>query len=133
MTEDRKLGPGGGGAHPLAANEEIMTEKLFVYGTLGPGRPNEHVLKAIGGVWENATVRGKLRQEGWGAEIGYPGIDLDENGEEIEGFLFISENLSSHWKALDDFEGEGYERVVTQAKLEDGSMVDTYIYMLRAG
>jgi gamma-glutamylcyclotransferase (GGCT)/AIG2-like uncharacterized protein YtfP len=29
-----------------------MTEKLIVYGTLGPGRPNEHVLKAIGGVWE---------------------------------------------------------------------------------
>ncbi|MBW1752218.1 MAG: gamma-glutamylcyclotransferase [Deltaproteobacteria bacterium] len=110
-----------------------MAEKLFVYGTLGPGRPNEHVLKAIGGAWENATVRGKLRQEGWGAEIGYPGIDLDENGEEIEGFLFISENLSSHWKTLDDFEGEGYERVATQAKLEDGSMVDAYIYMLRAG
>ena len=110
-----------------------MVEKLFVYGTLGPGRPNEHVLKAIGGVWENATVRGKLRQEGWGAEIGYPGIDLDENGEEMGGFLFISENLSSHWKALDDFEGEGYERVVTQAKLEDESIVDAYIYILRAG
>ena len=61
-----------------------MGEKLFVYGTLGPGRPNEHVLKGIGGAWKNATVRGKLRQEGWGAEIGYPGIDLDENGEEIE-------------------------------------------------
>ena len=110
-----------------------MAEKLFVYGTLGPGRPNEHVLKAIGGVWENATVRGKLRQEGWGAEMGYPGIDLNENGEEIEGFVFISENLSNHWKVLDDFEGEGYERVVTQAKLKDGSMVDAYIYMLRAG
>ena len=110
-----------------------MTEKLFVYGTLGPGRPNEHVLKAIGGVWKNATVRGKLRQEGWGSEIGYPGLDLDENGEEIGGFLFISENLSSHWKALDDFEGEGYERVVTQAKLEDGSLVDAYIYVLWAG
>jgi len=109
-----------------------MVKKLFVYGTLGPDRPNEHVLKAIGGSWENATVRGKLRQEGWGAEIGYPGIDLDKNGEEIEGFLFISGNLSSHWGVLDDFEGEGYERVLTQAELEDGSMVDTYIYTLQA-
>ncbi|MCT7653989.1 hypothetical protein MBH78_02755 [Oceanimonas sp. NS1] len=26
-----------------------MTTRLFVYGTLGPGRPNEHVLTAIGG------------------------------------------------------------------------------------
>jgi gamma-glutamylcyclotransferase (GGCT)/AIG2-like uncharacterized protein YtfP len=110
----------------------MMVEKLFVYGTLGPGCPNEHVLKAIGGRWEHATVRGKLRQEGWGAEMGYPGIDLDENGEEIEGFLFISENLSKHWTDLDDFEGEGYERVITQVKLADGSKVDTYIYMLRA-
>ena len=110
-----------------------MKENIFVYGTLGPDRPNEHVLKAIGGVWENATVRGKLRQEGWGAEMGYPGINLDENGKEVEGFLFTSENLSSHWKVLDNFEGEGYERVITQAKLEDGSMVDTYIYVLLAG
>jgi gamma-glutamylcyclotransferase (GGCT)/AIG2-like uncharacterized protein YtfP len=116
-----------------SANQEIMAENLFVYGTLGPGRPNEHVLKAIGGVWENATVRGKLRQEGWGAEMGYPGMDLNKNGEEIEGFVFISENLSNHWEVLDDFEGEGYERVVTQAKLKDGSMVDAYIYILRVG
>ncbi len=26
-----------------------VTKQLFVYGTLGPGRPNEHMLKAIGG------------------------------------------------------------------------------------
>ncbi|MBT3321854.1 MAG: gamma-glutamylcyclotransferase [Anaerolineae bacterium] len=110
-----------------------MTEKLFVYGTLGPGRPNEHVLKAIGGVWEDAIVRGKLRQEGWGAEMGYPGINLDESGEEVKGFLFISENLSNHWEMLDNFEGEGYERVTTQAKLEDESMVDAYVYVLLAG
>jgi gamma-glutamylcyclotransferase (GGCT)/AIG2-like uncharacterized protein YtfP len=71
----------------LAANGAIMVEKLFVYGTLGPGRQNEHILEAIGGRWEHATVRGKLRQEGWGTEMGYPGIDLGENGEEIEGFL----------------------------------------------
>jgi len=109
-----------------------MVEKLFVYGTLCPGCPNEHVLKTIGGRWEHATVSGKLRQEGWGAEMGYPGIDLDENGEEIEGFLFISDNLSSYWTVLDDFEGEGYERVTTQVRLTDGSMVDAYIYILRA-
>ena len=108
-----------------------MIENLFVYGTLGPNRPNEHVLKEIGGSWQDATVKGNLRQEGWGAEIGYPGIDLDKNADEIEGFLFISENLSSHWKVLDDFEGEGYKRVITQAKLKDGSMVDSYIYILQ--
>lgn len=108
-----------------------MTKRLFVYGTLAPGRPNDHVLEPIDGTWKKATVRGNLRAEGWGADIGYPGIVLDEEGEEIEGHLFISENLPNHWDAIDEFEGEGYERVATQATLEDESSVDAYIYVLQ--
>jgi gamma-glutamylcyclotransferase (GGCT)/AIG2-like uncharacterized protein YtfP len=108
-----------------------MVERLFVYGTLGPGRPNEHVLSAVGGSWEPATVTGALRQEGWGAVMGFPGIDLDQQGGEVEGFLFSSENLSGHWAALDEFEGEAYKRVLTKVKLKDGSTVDAYIYTLR--
>ena len=109
-----------------------MVERLFVYGTLGPGRTNDHVLEAIGGLWEAATVNGTLRHEGWGAELGYPGIDLDEHGGEVEGFLFTSENLSGHWAALDKFEGEAYERVPAKVKLKDGRIVDAYIYTLRS-
>jgi gamma-glutamylcyclotransferase (GGCT)/AIG2-like uncharacterized protein YtfP len=41
-------------------------------------------------------------------------------------------NLSSHWAALDEFEGEAYERVLTKVKLKDGSTVDAYICTLRA-
>jgi len=110
-----------------------MIERLFVYGTLGPGRPNEHVMDAIGGSWEAATVTGKLRQEGWGAAMGYPGIDIDEHGGEVEGFLFTSENLSRHWVALDEFEGKAYERVLTKVKRKDGTTIDAYIYRLRKG
>ena len=109
-----------------------MIERLFVYGTLGPGRPNEHVLEAIGGSWEIASVTGALRDAGWGAELGYPGIDLVKNGEEVQGFLFTSEYLSDHWATLDKFEGEAYERVVTKVNLKNGSRVDAYIYMLRS-
>ena len=116
----------------LAARGGTVIERLFVYGTLGPGRPNEHVLDAIGGSWETATVTGTLRHEGWGAELGYPGIDLDEHGGEVEGFLFTSENLSGHWAVLDEFEGEAYERVLAKVKIKDGSIVDAYIYMLRS-
>jgi gamma-glutamylcyclotransferase (GGCT)/AIG2-like uncharacterized protein YtfP len=57
-----------------------MTDRLFIYGTLAPGRPNEHVLADVPGTWERATVRGKLLDEGWGAEVGYPGIALVGNG-----------------------------------------------------
>jgi gamma-glutamylcyclotransferase (GGCT)/AIG2-like uncharacterized protein YtfP len=108
-----------------------MIQRLFVYGTLAPGRPNEHVLSEIGGSWEEATVTGTLRQEGWGAAMGYPGIVLDQHGDEIQGFLFSSEKLSDHWARLDEFEGKSYERVMTVVKLNDNRTVDAYIYQLR--
>ena len=107
-----------------------MTHRLFVYGTLAPGRPNEHVLADVPGEWEPATVIGTLLQEGWGAAAGYPGIVLDEHGGEVKGLLFSSESLAEHWARLDEFEGEGYERVLTTVKLEDGTAVDAYIYRL---
>jgi gamma-glutamylcyclotransferase (GGCT)/AIG2-like uncharacterized protein YtfP len=106
-------------------------DRLFVYGTLGPGRPNEHVLQAIGGSWQTGSVTGKLYQQGWGAAMGYPAIVLDNGGEEVAGFLFSSEHLSSHWPQLDAFEGEAYRRVITAVKLEDRSIVDAYIYVLK--
>ncbi|MFG6094388.1 gamma-glutamylcyclotransferase family protein [Leptothoe sp. ISB3NOV94-8A] len=109
-----------------------MTHRLFVYGTLAPGRPNEHVLADVPGNWEPATVIGTLVQEGWGAAVGYPGIILDKHGSEIKGFLFSSERLAEHWSRLDKFEGEGYERVLTTVKLEDETAMDAYIYQLRA-
>ena len=109
-----------------------MTERLFVYGTLGPGRPNEHVLDAVGGFWKTATVKGTLRDEGWGAELGYPGIELSEDGAEVEGFLFISDNLPDHWAALDKFEGEAYKRVQAEVNCEDGSVAVAHIYTLRS-
>lgn len=45
-----------------------MIERLFVYGTLGTGRPNEAVLSKIGGAWAPACLRGNLVQAGWGTE-----------------------------------------------------------------
>lgn len=56
---------------------------------------------------------------------------MDEYGSEIEGFLFSSERLADHWTRLDEFEGKGYERVLTKVKREDRTAVDAYIYKLR--
>ncbi len=108
-----------------------MVDRLFVYGTLGPDRPNEHVLANIGGSWLKATVTGSLRHEGWGAEMGYPGIVLDLKGDKVEGFIFTSENLENNWYRLDKFEGAAYERVLTKAELNDGNFTDAYIYALK--
>ncbi|GGA46931.1 gamma-glutamylcyclotransferase family protein [Dyella nitratireducens] len=107
-----------------------MTHRLFVYGTLAPGKPNEHVLAHLPGSWEPATVKGRLFQEGWGAAIGYPGIVLDEQGDEVPGLVFTSTELAAHWARLDEFEGDGYERVLTSVQLRDGTRVEAYIYRL---
>lgn len=108
-----------------------MINKLFVYGTLGPDRPNEHILKNIGGSWEKANVTGILHEEGWGSAMGYPGITLDKDGDKVEGFLFSSDKISEHWSELDEFEGEAYERVLTTVKLKNGTAADAYIYTLK--
>ena len=71
-----------------------MPHRLFVYGTLAPGRPNAHVLADVPGKWEPATTTGTLVPEGWGAAAGYPGIILDEHGGIVPGFLFSSEALA---------------------------------------
>jgi gamma-glutamylcyclotransferase (GGCT)/AIG2-like uncharacterized protein YtfP len=108
-----------------------MTQRLFVYGTLAPGRPNAHVLADVAGTWEPATVLGRLIAEGWGAAAGYPGIILGEQGGEVEGLLFSSDSLAEHWARLDEFEGEGYERVRTTVKVKDGTSIEAYVYRLR--
>ncbi len=108
-----------------------MIERLFVYGTLAPNRPNAHVLGAVGGSWDEATVTGNLHMEGWGAAMGYPGIVLDDSGNQVSGFLFSSANLCNYWNKLDEFEGEAYQRILTTATLKDGNTVDAYIYVLK--
>ena len=108
-----------------------MTARLFVYGTLAPNRPNAHILADVPGTWEPATIRGRLFPEGWGAAEGYPGVVLDEHGDEVKGLLFSSESLAEHWPRLDEFEGEGYERVVTNVKLQDGTTIEACVYALR--
>ena len=105
-------------------------ERLFVYGTLAPGRPNHSVLENIPGHWETATIKGKLLDEGWGSELGYPGIVPSDEGDEIEGFVFSSEHLSEHWSMLDEYEGVGYRRILVRVTIESGEKIEACVYAL---
>ena len=105
-------------------------ESLFVYGTLRKGFPNEHVLTEIGGTFTEASVKGRYIDSGWGAEMGCPGLKLDDAGDMIQGQVFRSENLAQHWQKLDEFEGREYARVETQVQLNDGQFVTAYVYVL---
>lgn len=107
-----------------------MLERLFVYGTLAPGRPNAHVLSPVRGTWQPAAVRGRLVQEGWGAAQGYPGLVLDASADLVQGHLLSSDVLQNEWNRLDAFEGEGYARVLAPVQLADGSVVEAYLYQL---
>jgi len=43
------------------------------------------------------SVNGYLKPQGWGAEMGYPGVVLDDTGDEIKGYIFCSDKLDYHW------------------------------------
>lgn len=107
-----------------------MIERLFVYGTLQPGGPNEHILADIGGEWVPGKVKGHLKEFGWGAAYNYPGLILDDEGYDVDGFVFSSANLNAQWRILDDFEGSEYQRVTTSIELASGKQIEANIYVL---
>jgi len=111
----------------------MKVNKLFVYGTLAPGKPNEHVLSGYSGTWVVGSVKGKLYEQGWGAALGFPGLVLDEAAGEVVGQVFSSDELPSLWSMLDEFEGEGYQRVLTSVELVNGDIIEAYVYEINQG
>ena len=106
-------------------------DRLFVYGSLQPGAPNEHVLAPLGGEWQVGTVKGRLVSKGWGADLGFPGIVLDDQAEAVRGQLLSSPGINAFLPELDRFEGDGYQRVTAPVLLDNGESVQAWIYTLR--
>lgn len=103
--------------------------RLAVYGSLAPGRPNHHQLSDLQGEWRAGSVRGRLVAEGWGAQLGFPGLVLDPEGDEIEVQVLASPDLPHHWARLDAFEGDGYRRVTARVAMEDGE-ISAWVYVV---
>ena len=108
-------------------------ERLAVYGTLAPGRPNAHVLADVPGRWIVGTVRGVLCAAGWGAELGFPGVVLDPHGPLVEVHVLESAVLTDHWARLDAFEGPGHRRMFTIVRTSTGGEIAAQIYTLADG
>ena len=106
-----------------------LVSRLATYGTLGPGRPNHHHLAMLNGQWSKGWVRGRLRNEGWGAGQGFPGLVLDAAGEVVAVDLLTSQDLPDHWARLDAFEGAEYRRVLTEVTTPEGDF-EAHIYVL---
>ena len=107
-----------------------MQQHLFVYGTLAPNKPNAHILEALAGTWNKGSVKGFLKEAGWGAELGFPGLMLSPDGPTVDGYIFSSEQLNTLWNSLDKFEGSEYQRVLTEVTLENGQIQLAYVYAL---
>lgn len=103
--------------------------RLAVYGTLAPGRPNHGQLAHLPGRWFAGVVRGHLHDAGWGADLGFPGLVLANDGDDIEVQIFESASLAAEWSRLDAFEGPGYQRVMVEATTATGSAT-AQIYVL---
>ena len=69
---------------------------------------------------------------GWGAYLGYKGFipPTSEVQEQIDAFVFLSDELVANWKTLDEFEGEGYKRILAKYELAKGAIGVGYIYAI---
>lgn len=107
-------------------------KSLIVYGTLAPNAPNHSVIEHVKGKWHQGIVRGKLENKGWGAELGYYGfqhVSVKEQ-EEIKVFVLFSDELVANWQLLDEFEGDGYRRILAKYELENGQTGVGNIYAI---
>ncbi len=60
-----------------------------------------------------------------------PDWSLDSLGPVVHVYLFESAELPDYWPRLDEFEGTGYRRVVTQVRTAGGDL-DAWIYVIAA-
>ena len=111
---------------------EAADTRLATYGSLAPGRVHHDQLAMLRGEWSRGTVRGNLRNDGWGSALGFPGLVLDPAGTLVEVYRFESADLADHWARLDEFEGPGYRRAVARVSTEHGEL-DAWIYVLAPG
>ena len=88
------------------------SERLAVYGTLAPGRPNHHVVAPLGGSWSEGFVEGEWLTTGWAAAHGYRALRWQPGAERITAHLLAAPGLREAWPMLDRFEGPEYRRIL---------------------
>ncbi len=103
---------------------------LIVYGSLAPGQSNHHELSHLEGTWVKGHINGYVKQIGWGANLGYPGLSWDQNGPRVEASILHSTGLHQHWNKLDEFEGHEYNRMIIPFIADDNQTGLGHAYCL---
>jgi gamma-glutamylaminecyclotransferase len=107
--------------HPVKDQSEGTGQVLFVYGTLKRGFGNHHVLCG-------ATYFGRAEtEENFALFIGdYPCASKALEISAIKGEVYhLKQGLLA---SIDAFEGEEYQRELTQVRLETGEVISAWIY-----
>lgn len=97
-------------------------QKLVVYGTLAPGKPNNCMISDLEGKYEKCVVWGRIEEY-----EGLPRYTWQVGDNEIEATLFNSRELLRKWDILDRFEGDSYRRRLVPIKI-NGGISTAYIY-----
>lgn len=99
-----------------------------MYGSLGPGQPNAHLLTKMGGSWKEAIVTGYLQTTDRARGIYFPLLRPHPDGPEVSGYVFTSEALPETWPQLDRFEGPAYVRLLTLVNYRTGQTGVANVY-----
>ena len=100
------------------------TVQIIAYGTLMTGERNHRFCRNAVSI-QPCTITGTIYDTGWGFPAFRPEGDATVSAELIE--IPITD-----WPAVDQLEGypQLYDRMLVSATLEDGSMVEAWVYMM---
>ena len=98
-------------------------ERLVIYGTLAPGKPNHNVIEDLSGEYRDCAVHGRISEVD-----GFPHFTWAPSDAGLEALLFSSKQLPGKWDELDRFEGDGYKRRLIPATIDSGlSIASIYL------
>jgi gamma-glutamylcyclotransferase (GGCT)/AIG2-like uncharacterized protein YtfP len=102
---------------------------LFVYGTLRSGSDTEWSRRLAA----NAELIGRGRVAGALFEIGsYPGMTPAQSEDDtVVGEVFQLADPEALWPELDEYEGNAYERRDVPVHMDDGGLVNAWVYYYR--
>ncbi|OBQ55288.1 hypothetical protein VQ01_07335 [Tamlana sp. s12] len=113
----------------------LRPDYLFVYGTLLKGVKNDmsRFLVAHSQFVGTGSFQGKLYQVSW-----FPGAVVSSNTQEkVYGSVFKIDDFENVFKVLDAYEGitpvpsesDLFKRESVQARLDDGTPIETWVYL----
>lgn len=94
------------------------SHRLATYGTLKPGEANASMLEDISGEWGEGIATGVIRQQN-----GFPAFRGLLTGDPVAVKILTSPQLPQHYEQLDQFEGNGYCRVLVPVQFESGPKI----------